>query len=126
MPPSFIKDDESDDDDDDVDIDAPIRDRFQQKFGGGVKNVMNLIKNVPSKLGERFLLSGGLGGGPAHPKAYNPLGAGGFESKSLGLAQSMSNISNINPLEDPFSDAGQTPLPKEEDSYSFSEQSFNH
>lgn len=49
------------------------------------------------------------------------IGPSGNDSKGQALDQSQSNISNVNPLEDPFAEEGFTPLPPDNDTFSFAD-----
>lgn len=67
---------------------------------GSVKNVMKLIKKVPSRVSAEQII-GRMMEGRAAADRY-----GSLPLKKAESAQSQSNISNINPLEDPYSEAG--------------------
>lgn len=91
FPKSLIKDDEdSDESDDNPDI-------MRLKASKFVSHAMKAIKGVPKKISDMHY-------GRVFAQHAAGIQIGLAASKSL--APSVSNISNINPLEDPFSDSG--------------------
>lgn len=126
-PPGRILGDDDEEDEEEDDDDESDEDRDDQPLFGSVKHVMKFIKKVPGRInrppiigdrGDRDILerlgghweSRGGGFGRSGPGPYRGF-PGGLLSKKAESVHSQSNISNINPLEDPYSDAGlQTPV----------------